>query len=262
MLRNIILGIVIAAVLILPSSLGARGKRPKFPEPVGYVNDFAGTVSPQAEGVMSAIAAEVKAKTGAEIAVAIVRSTGGMDIEEYATALFVEWGIGEEREDNGLLILVAMEDKDLWIKPGYGLEGAIPDAVAHEVYRDILRPGFRAGQYDRALVTATKALAEHIVAESGQTLAFADSVPDAYLLARETQTRYRHSPLSPFLPLLFLFFPVLFLVLRLASGRAGYRGRRGGFWIGGFGGRSGGFGGGFGGFGGGSAGGAGAGGGW
>jgi uncharacterized protein len=219
-------------------------------------------ISPEAQAVMGAIAAEVKTKTGAEISVVTVRTTHGIDIEEYATALFTAWGIGQKDADNGLLVLVALDDKELWIKPGYGLEGAIPDAIAHEIYRDVLRPGFRAGQYDQALVTTVKMLAERIVAESGQTLAFADSVPDAYVLGRDTQARYRHTPLSPFLLLLFLFFPVLFLILRLASRGRRYDGRYGGFWLGGLGRGSGGFGGGFGGFGGGSCGGAGAGGGW
>ncbi|MFH1313853.1 MAG: TPM domain-containing protein [Candidatus Eisenbacteria bacterium] len=229
-----------------------------YPRPIGYVSDYAGLLSHQAETLIGGIAGEVKAKTGAEIAVAIIKTTGGIDIHDYSVGLFMAWGIGERGKDNGVLILVAVEDRSMWIKTGYGLEGPIPDADASMIYRQVLRPGFQSGQYDQALVTATKMLAERILAESGQSFAFNDSVPGQYLLAPREP-----SQAAPLMRLLFLFFPIgFFMLLRILAGRAGRGGRYGGFWIGGSGGSSGGFGGGFGGFGGGSAGGGGAGGGW
>jgi hypothetical protein len=101
-------------------------------------------------------------------------------------------------------------------------------------------------------------LAELILAESGEALAFNDSVPGRYLLAPR-----RPSQAAPLARLLFLFLPIgFFMLFRLLAGRSSRRRGYGGFWIGGFGGSSGGFGGGFGGFGGGGAGGGGAGGGW
>jgi uncharacterized protein len=207
---------------------------------------------------MSRIAREVKAKTGAEIAVATVRTTGGRDVEEYSLDLYMAWGIGEKGKDNGVLLLVAVEDRQLWIKTGYGLEGTIPDAVAHVIYREVLRPGFRSGQYDQALVTAVRMLAERILAEEGKSLAYSDSVPGAFVLERPAGP-----PIPPWVVgLLFLFFPIFITLLVRRAGGSRYGRRHGGFWIGGIGGSSGGFGGGFGGFGGGSAGGGGAGGGW
>ena len=229
-----------------------------FPRPTGFVNDFAGTISPQAETVMTRIAEEVQAKTGAEIAVATIETTGGRDIEEYSVDLYMAWGIGQEGKDNGVLLLVALQDRELWIKTGYGLEGTIPDAVAHVIYREVLRPGFRSGQYDEALVTAVRMMAERILAEAGRTLAYTDSIPGAYALKRPAAP-----PIPPWvLGLLFLFFPIFITLLVRRAGGSRYGRRHGGFWIGGMGGSSGGFGGGFGGFGGGSAGGGGAGGGW
>jgi uncharacterized protein len=228
-----------------------------YPRHTGFVNDFAGIISPEAEMVMTVIAREVKAKTGAEIAVATIETTGAIDIEDYSVGLFMEWGIGERGKDNGVLILVAFADRQIRIKPGYGLEGAIPDATAHAIYRDVLRPGFIAGQYDQALVTATRQLAELVLAESGETFAYRDSIPDQYLVGRTGRARS-----LPYV-LLSLFFPIsIFVAMRIAATRAGYRRARGGFWVGGFGGSAGGFGGGFGGFGGGACGGGGAGGGW
>lgn len=239
-------------------SVAAFPQARPFPSPTGFVNDFADMISPQAEVVMSQIAREVKAKTGAEIAVATIKTTDGQDIEEYSIDLYMAWGIGEKGKDNGVLLLVALEDKDLWIKTGYGLEGAIPDAAAHVIYREVLRPGFRSGQYDQALVTAVRMMAERILAEAGQTLAYSDSLPGAYALDRRPA-----SPIPPWvLGLVFLFFPIFITLLVRRAGGSRYGRRHGGFWIGGMGGSSGGFGGGFGGFGGGSAGGGGAGGGW
>jgi uncharacterized protein len=255
--------LIVAAVASI-TAVGAHAQtEPALPGYVGYVNDFVDMLSPQAEQVITGIAREVKAKTGAEIAVVTVSTVGGADIEEYSVELFMAWGIGEKGMDNGVLLLVALDDRQLWIKPGYGLEGAIPDAEAHRLYRDILQPGFRAGQYDQALVTATGQLAQLILAESGEALAFADSAAYGQLIARRHNDAQRAAAMRTYFMLLSFFFPLgIFIALRVLAARRGYAGRRTGFWIGGFGGSSGGFGGGFGGFGGGSAGGAGAGGGW
>jgi uncharacterized protein len=235
-----------------------------YPAPVGYINDFAGIISPEAENVMSAVASEVKAKTGAEISVVTIETTGGIEIEAYSVDLYMAWGIGEKGKDNGVLLLVAFQDQQLWIKTGYGLEGAIPDAEAHRIYRDVLRPGFRAGQYDQALLSATTMLADLILGEIGGKLAFSDSLAYRQLLARQDDRVGRSSRARTLYMLLSFFMPLsIFVLLRIAAARRGYGGRRGGgFWIGGVGGTSGGFGGGVGGFGGGACGGGGAGGGW
>lgn len=254
-----------ALLLLLVWADGHAAARDRFPRPTGYVSDFADVISPDAERLITAIATDVKAKTGAEIAVVTIGSTGGLDIEEYSLDLFMEWGIGEEGRDNGVLLLAAFQDQQLWIKTGYGLEGSIPDAEASRIYRNVLRPGFRAGQYDQALVTATSMLAELILAESGQRLTVSDSLAYDRMLLRSTDELARRATRLRMLAKLFgLFIPIVVVILiRLVAARRGYGGRHGGFfWIGGFGGSSGGFGGGFGGFGGGSAGGGGAGGGW
>ncbi|MFZ1946459.1 MAG: TPM domain-containing protein [bacterium] len=256
-----------ASLLVGALDLVAGGKRPSLPSPTGHVNDFAGLVSSRAEEAMSAIAEDVKVRTGAEIAVVTIRTTGGEEIEPYAVRLFMEWGIGERGKDNGVLVLVAVDDRKMWIKPGYGLEGAVPDAEAHRVYREVLVPGFRAGKYDQALVTAVSMLAADIFKEQGQTYAYGDSLPRDLVLAtgaRRGEPGEQVSPLRMLLGLGVVLFVVAVVVVAFAA-RFGYkRGGRwgGGFWTGGFGNTGGGFGGGFGGFGGGSCGGAGAGGGW
>jgi uncharacterized protein len=250
-------------LLLLLVCAGAHGQSGKFPRPVGHVNDFAGFISSDTERLLNGIALEVKAKTGAEMAIVTIRTTGGEDVQEYAVDLFMDWNVGQKGEDNGLLLLIAVDDRQMWIKPGYGLEGAIPDAFAHGIYYDVLRPAFRSGRQDEGLVEATRMLAERILAEEGQTLAYDDTLA-ARMVARPGE-RAQVTKRRAFSMLLSALFPMLvFILIIISAARRGVR-RGSGFWIGtgGRGGGSfGGFGGGFGGFGGGSAGGAGAGGGW
>jgi len=251
----------IAGIALLVALVSTGVAAQQFPRPTGYVNDFVGMISPEAEQLLEAIALQVKQKTGAEIAVVTIESTGGIPIEQYAVDLFMDWGIGERGKDNGILILIAFRDQSLWIKPGYGVEGAVPDAEAHRIYRDILRPGFRAGRYDEALVKAVTEIANLILADAGEELSLSDSTLFRQLAGRQSIDRRPRLPAIVLLLFLLPFFFVIFI--RLLAIRGGYVGRHGGgFWIGGIGGSSGGFGGGFGGFGGGSCGGGGAGGGW
>jgi len=272
-MRTVFVAGALCALCLLAAAVSADagGRRAGFPRPMGYVSDFANFISPHAAQTMEAIAREVEEKTGAQIAVVTVKTTAGEDPEEYAGRLFEDWGIGQRGKDNGVLILVAVDDRQMWIKPGYGLEGAIPDAEAFRVYSNVLRPGFRAGKSDQALVTAVNMLAQDIMKESGKAYAYGDSVPSDLLLGGGAATGLPNQMTSTgnkiFLSALILIFGAVIIIMAIAA-RAGQgrRGMGGGFfWFGGFGGGSGGgggFGGGFGGFGGGSAGGAGAGGGW
>jgi uncharacterized protein len=256
--------ISVLAAGLLAFAVPAPGESSGYPEPVGFVNDFAGFISPDTERVLDGIAREVKAKTGAELAVVTIRTTGGEDIEEYAVGLFMDWGIGREGRDDGLLLLIAVDDKQMWIKPGYGLEGAVTDAFAHRVYYDVLRPAFRAGNQDAGLIRATEMLARKILAESGETLSYEDSLGTAATRTLD-RSRSRRDGNRLFIGLVWVLFPIfIFLLLIVSAVSRSMRGGRG-FWVGGRGrssGSFGGFGGGFGGFSGGSCGGGGAGGGW
>ncbi|MCX5800486.1 MAG: TPM domain-containing protein [Candidatus Eisenbacteria bacterium] len=232
----------------------------EYPEPVGFVNDFAGVVNEEIRARIEAIAAEVKQKTGAEIVVVTVKTTGGIDIHDYAVELFTKWKIGKKGRDDGLLIVAATDDRKLWIKTGYGLEETIPDAVASQVYRNVLVPLFREGEYGRGLLSAVQVLAARIANQAGVTLTSLDglpAVPEGNSSGKDARS---------FVPMAFVLGIMILLIIARTRGGPGSR-RHGGFpfWtIGGFygGTKGGGFGGGFGGFGGGSCGGGGAGGGW
>ncbi|HDM90092.1 MAG TPA: TPM domain-containing protein, partial [candidate division WOR-3 bacterium] len=138
----------------------------QLPNPVGYVNDFAGIIDPQWESKIEAVIQEVKDKTGAEIAVVTVNSIEPYGtIEEYAVKLFEKWGIGEEEKDNGVLVVVALDIRKVRIEVGYGLEGAIPDGFAGEIIRKTIVPFFRKGSYGEGLYYGVLRLARRIAGE-------------------------------------------------------------------------------------------------
>lgn len=221
-----------------------------FPKPVGYVNDFADCISQDYEQKITSVIVEVKQKTGAEIAVVTVPTTGGEEIASYSVNLYTEWGIGEKGKDNGVLITVAMDDRNTWITTGYGLEGILPDATVGHIWRDVMRPLFKEGKYGAGILNGVVSIAEIILKEHGEKLSF-----EVKHVERE---RERGCGLLGISILFFLFLIFGFRILPfLIFGRL-----LGGHWSGGSFGGSGGFSGGFGGFGGGSTGGGGAGGGW
>jgi uncharacterized protein len=170
-----------------------------------------------------------------------------------------EWKPGAKGKDNGVVFLIAVKDRKLFILTGYGIEGALPDGRVGEIRDRVVVPHFRAGDMSRGIRAGTEAIASTIAEEYGVRLSGAPERP----LRRQ---RDRASPFAVIvlfflLLLLFGFRPLLFR--RRWHRRGGVFG--GTFGGGGFGGRGGGFGGGgggFGGFGGGGFGGGGAGGGW
>ena len=119
----------------------------EFPAPVGKVNDFASVLGVEDRRVLEDLLQGVERDTSAEIAVVTVRSLGGRSVEEYANRLFQEWGIGKKDRDNGVLILVARDDREMRIEVGYGLEGVLPDGLAGAIIRETFVPRFQAGDF-------------------------------------------------------------------------------------------------------------------
>ncbi len=211
------------------------------------VNDFAGVIGPDANAIETLLR-ELEQKTGAQVAVVTLSSLDGGEISDFSNRLFERWGIGQAGEDNGALLLAAIEDRQVWIEVGYGLEPIIPDAMAGRILDESVLPAFRQEQYAAGLAAGAATLALLIANNAGVELSgtIAARAPVA-------QTRNPLGGLLRFIVLLFLLpfiirHPWLALML-LSSGRMG--GGGGGFGRGG--------GGGFGGFGGGMSGGGGAG---
>ncbi|HET9706035.1 MAG TPA: TPM domain-containing protein, partial [Vicinamibacterales bacterium] len=150
----------LTACLLLPAALAAQTS---FPKPVGRVTDLAELIDPSTEAVIDQQLAALERRTSAEVAVATVRSLDGMSIEEYANRLFKVWGIGQAKQDNGVLVLVALNEREMRIEVGYGLEGVLPDGLAGQIIREEFTPRFRNDDYSggiRAGVTRVAAVVE------------------------------------------------------------------------------------------------------
>jgi len=217
-------------------------------QPRGLVSDFANVISASDEQELLSLLTELRQKTGAKVAVVTIPSLEGGQIDDFTNRLFERWGIGQKGKDNGLMFLAAMQERKMRIEVGYGLEGAIPDATAGQIRRNVITPYFKAGTPGKGIVMGMADVSQKIAAEYGVTLT------GSARYQRQMPTSRRSNPIvTLILAVCFILFairhPQLALLLLLSAGRGG--GRSGG-----------GFGGGGGGFGGGMSGGGGSSGGW
>ena len=139
-----------------------------LPKPAqrAYIVDTAGMTSAEDAAQIAKIGAELREKTKAEIVVVTVPTLGDADIETYATELFRSWGIGDKQMNNGVLLLIAKDDRAFRIEVGYGLEGAITDGYAGSVL-DAMKGAFRNENYSPAILEAYITLAQKASAEYG-----------------------------------------------------------------------------------------------
>lgn len=150
--------------LLLLSALVAAGEaraqdippRPSLSE--GLVIDRAGLLSRAEREALNQKLLAFDDTTSNQIVVVIVPSLGGADAQQFATELGEQWGVGQGGKDNGVVFLVSTEDREVFIATGYGLEGAIPDAVAGRIVRRVVVPNFRRGQFYGGIAEATSAL--------------------------------------------------------------------------------------------------------
>jgi len=258
-----------SSAFALSPRIDSEQKEITFPQYTGYVNDEAKLLSSQDKETLSRLIQELQQKTTVEIAVVTVESVAPYEINLYAVKLFEKWGIGVKGKDNGILILLALQEREVRIEVGYGLEEILPDGLVGEIIRKYMIPFFKKGKYGQGLVAGTEAVISRIAQQYQVQIS---GLPKVAPEEAEDQK----APDSDSDGLEFILI-LLFIVLLLGwkSGLlwywffgppgGGYWGHRGGggFRGGGFGGwSSGGFGGwgggGFGGFGGGSSGGGGA----
>ncbi|MEO5707946.1 MAG: TPM domain-containing protein [Alteraurantiacibacter sp.] len=269
-----------AALLLLTMALPSSAQAYP-PRPDGPVYDGADMLSPQVEAQLDQRLRAYNAETGRALIVATIPSLDGQNIEPYATGLFADWGIGGAARDQGLLLLVARDDRKLRIEVGYGLHPYFGGIMAGRVINDTITPRFKEGDFDGGITSGVDAIMEHLNRSPADAAAVAEAA-EAADAAGQSEGGF---PIGTLIWLGFVFF---FFILPMIGGRG--RRRRfgggglgdavgnivlweagkaisrgfsdhggGGFSGGGFGG---GGGGGFGGFGGGMSGGGGASGGW
>lgn len=251
--------ISIGFLLTLSVMVSGQNIPPK-PNPPKLVNDLADVLSPDEEARLERKLVAYDDSTSSQVVIVTIRTLNDYPIEEYALKLFRDWGIGNKKTNNGVLIIAAIDDRKIRIEVGYGLEGAIPDITANQIIRNDIGPGFRSGDYYNGLDKATESI---IKAATGEYKA-----PEGY---RDRNDGGGGSLLG--MLIIFIIIIIILSNINRRGGGGGFMSRRGYrgfgptvFWPGGGGGgggwSGGGGGGGFGGFGGGSSGGGGASGSW
>jgi uncharacterized protein len=137
----------LAALLALAVCLGAARAEVPVPPLKARVTDLTGTLSAQQAGDLESRIAAYEARRGSQIAVLLLPTTKPEEIEQYSIRVAEAWKIGRKGVDDGLILVVAKDDRRLRIEVGYGLEGAIPDSVARRVIEERITPRFRDGDF-------------------------------------------------------------------------------------------------------------------
>ena len=135
------------------------------PNPATLVTDIAGILTAEQKQALENKLVAIDDSSSNQIAVVIIPSLEGYPKEEYANKLFRTWGIGNKKTNNGILLLIAVEDRQIRIEVGYGLEGAIPDITALNIIDNAIKPAFKAGNYYEGIDKATDDIAKAAVGE-------------------------------------------------------------------------------------------------
>jgi uncharacterized protein len=251
--------LAIVVLIFAPSVVLTAESVNTLPAPTGYVNDFAGVLSPSVKANLENLCTQVDRQARAQIAVVTIKTLDNdQPIDEFATALEEKWKVGKKGTDRGVLMIVVMNPRKYRIEVGYGLEGILNDAKVGDIGRAMV-PSLNQGDYNTGITLGVQQIARVIAADAGVTLNLTQPVHQYHRQQAPAQLNFMEVLLGAGAILLILFFLVktgntgllFFLLGNLMGGFGGGRGGRGS--------RDGdGGGGGFGGFGGGSSGGGGA----
>ena len=146
--------IIILAGLLSVFFVNAQKSIPK-PNPPRLVVDNAGLLSTADAEALERRLVAMDDSTSNQIAVVLVKTLNDEPIEEVANKTFREWGIGDKKKNNGVLLLIAVDDRKVRIEVGYGLEGAIPDITCNDIIENDIKPAFRQKDYIGGIVKAT-----------------------------------------------------------------------------------------------------------
>lgn len=136
----------------------------EIPEkPAGWVTDLTGTLSREEIMTLNRKLAAFERETTNQIAVLLISSLKGENLEDFSIRLAEKWKVGQKGKNNGVILLIVKDDRKIRLEVGYGLEGALPDALAGAIIRQEIAPRFRAGQFYQgieagltAIMSATK----------------------------------------------------------------------------------------------------------
>ncbi|AIF53606.1 YgcG family protein [Pelosinus sp. UFO1] len=157
--------IICVAYLLMAAVAWAQPQIPPVPTSSIYIQDYAGVVSADTKARINNLGSQLAAKTKAQIVVVTTKTLDGAALEDYSLELLRQWGIGDKTLNNGVLILVVVDDKRSRIEVGYGLEGALPDAKTGRIQDDYMIPYFQNGDYDKGILNGYLTVATEVAKE-------------------------------------------------------------------------------------------------
>lgn len=172
--------------LLLPALTSAQST-PDFPELTGRVVDRAEMLSAEAEARLSQMLQAHEQASTEQVVVVTLADLQGYPIEEYGYQLGRHWGIGQEGEDNGALLIVAKDERKVRIEVGYGLEGRLTDAQSSVIINSVITPAFRQGEFEAGILNGAAAMiqvlgGEPLAAPQGQPVQAGQEKPNAGLV--------------------------------------------------------------------------------
>jgi uncharacterized protein len=224
--------LALALVFLAWSSAGFAA--PQFPTLTGRVVDEAGILPPATETRLTEKLAALEASTGRQVVVVTLPTLQGYEIEEYGYQLGRAWGIGEAKENNGALLIVAPNERRVRIEVGYGLEGVLTDALSNVILQERVLPRFKTGDMAGGIESGADAIIEQL------------QLPADEARQRATTAQSQDFDIDPELIVFLIIFALWFVFVVTRARRFGRRaggvvppviiwdgGRRGGGWGGG-----------------------------
>ncbi len=150
--------LIVVVYLLLISLAAAQPLIPPAPAHSIYVQDHAGVLNSDTKNKINTLGSKLAAKTKAQVVVLTVKTLEGASLEEYALEVLRRWGIGDKQLNNGVLVLVAVDDRQSRIEVGYGLEGVLNDAKTGAVQDEYMIPYFAANDYNQGIWNGYQAL--------------------------------------------------------------------------------------------------------
>lgn len=154
--------IIFSSFLLFCSVIVFGQSLPERPNPPRLVNDFTKTLTPDQIQALEDKLVALDVSTSTQIAVVIVPTVNGATIADYNVELIRKWGVGSKKNNNGVILLIAKDDRTLDITVGYGLEGALTDATAKSIIDDIIVPSFKGSDYYRGIDQGTDAIVQAV----------------------------------------------------------------------------------------------------
>lgn len=202
--RTVVLSFFIA-LLFIPGSLALTV--PKATADI-YVNDYANVLTAETKQLIINSSTDLNRQTGAQIVVVTIQSLEGNAIEDYALSIGRTWGIGDKTKDNGVLILLSIQDRKMRIEVGRGLEGALPDGKVGRIRDDYMLSYFKTDKFDDGIKNGYLAVLGEVLKE--YNIALSSNTPNATAKNTTSTPTNKTNPIFQFIFIVFIVILFLF----------------------------------------------------